>query len=421
VPLTVEEVAALVVEAATPRQTERIALGDALDRVLAGSVASPVALPPWDNASMDGYAVRADDIAFATAGNPVELPVVGTIAAGSFAPSALAGGTAVRIMTGAPVPEGADTVVRVEDTDRGTERVAIRDARDALRNLRPRGEDIAVGQIVAEAGSLLGPAQIGVLASVGAREVDVYRRPRVALIATGDEIVDLDRFDDVIAGTRIVSSNSYSLRAAIARAGGEVVEWRLVGDDREELTRNIRDVLDSDLIVTSGGVSVGAFDYTRDGIRALGGAVLVDRVRMRPGAPLGFGTVGNALWLGLPGNPVSALVTFELFGRPLIRRLRGEHAVFPIPVPVIMDETITLAAPLTHFLRAVLTGGQRGDGAVHARLTGGQGSGILTSVARGNGLAIIRHDRLVVKPGETVGALILGNHTLVSSTFSLGP
>ncbi len=417
-PLSVSEVAALVISPVRPGETERLPLRDALDRVLGDDVVSPVALPPWDNASMDGYAVRRMDIEGASGNRPVVLPVRGTIAAGHHAGQSHEQGTAIRIMTGAPVPAGADTVIRVEDTDGGLDRVAVRDARDAGRNVRPRGEDIAFGRVVVARGTVLGPPQIGVLASVGAGEVYVYRRPRVALLATGDEVVDLDHFHEVLAGRRIVSSNSYSLRAAIHRAGADVVDLGICPDDRDELADRMRHGLDCDLLVTSGGVSVGAFDHTRQVVRSLGGTVLVDRVRMRPGAPFGFGVIGTTPWLGLPGNPVSALVTFELFGRPILRRMRGERLLFPITVPAVVDEEILLHGSLTHFLRAVVEGGM--DGSLHARLTGGQGSGMLTSVSGGNALLAIPADRTTVGVGEMVQAIILGNHTLMSTAFSLG-
>jgi molybdopterin molybdotransferase len=244
----------------------------------------------------------------------------------------------------------------------------------------------------------------------------VHKVPSVAVIASGDELVDLDKFSEVEAGHAIVSSNSYSIRAAAAAAGATVADYGIVRDDPRALGNRIHAARTSDLIVTSGGVSVGAFDHTREVVRGLGGDVRIDRVRMRPGAPLAFGLIEGVPWLGLPGNPVSALVTFELFGRPVIRRLRGEHAIFPLPVPVIVDESIELQAPLTHFLRCVVRPGE--DGELHAKLTGSQSSAILTSMTIATGLLIVPHDRPRVGVGARLYAFLAGDAGR-STTFRL--
>jgi molybdopterin molybdotransferase len=238
----------------------------------------------------------------------------------------------------------------------------------------------------------------------------------VAVIASGDELVDLDRFADVEAGHAIVSSNSYTIRAAAAGAGASLADYGIVRDDPRALANRIDAARTSDLIVTTGGVSVGAFDHTRDVVRQIGGDVRIDRVRMRPGAPLAFGVIGGVPWLGLPGNPVSALVTFELFGKPVIRRLRGEQAIFPLPVPVIVDESIELQAPLTHFLRCVVRPGD--DGELHARITGSQSSALLTSMTIATGLLIVPHDRPRVGIGARLYAFLAGDMGR-SSTFRL--
>ena len=409
--LRVAEACAAILEGVAPLGSERVGLANSLGRVLASDVRSPLALPPWDNASMDGYAVRAADIVGASSNRPVVLPVLETVAAGGAATRALTAGAAIRIMTGAPVPAGADTVVRVEDTDRGAERVAIRDARDAMRNVRPRGEDLREGDVAVAAGTLLGAAHLGVLASVGAGSVDVHRMPRVAVLATGDELVDVDRFTEVLAGRRIVSSNSYTLRAGVTLAAATPVDLGIAGDDRAALRERLLAARDQrcDLLLTSGGVSVGAFDYTREVLAELGATMRFWRARIRPGGPVGFGMLGAMPWLGLPGNPVSTMVTFELFAKPLIRRLRGERLLFPRPIDTVVDEEIVIAAPLTHFMRAQVSRGA--DGEPHARLTGPQGSGLLTSMARANALLIVpaeRHERGPVRVGERLQALPLG-------------
>ena len=420
--LTVAEACAAVLDGVDPLGTERVALTASLGRVLARDIVSPLALPPWDNASMDGYAVRAADIETASADRPVVLPVLETVAAGGAATHPVEPGVAIRIMTGAPIPHGADTVVRVEDTDRGERRVAIRNNRDARRNVRPRGEDLLPGGVAVEAGTLLGAAHIGVLASVGAATVDVHRVPRVGVLATGDELVDVDGFAEVLAGRRIVSSNSYTLRAAVTLAGGEPVDLGVARDDRAALRSRLLAARDAscDLLLTSGGVSVGEFDLTRAVLTELGATMRFWRARIRPGGPVGFGLLGAMPWLGLPGNPVSSMVTFELFARPLIRRLRGERLLFPRPVEVVVDETISIAAPLTHFLRIQMTTGV--DGQAHARLTGPQGSGLLTSMARANALLVVpaeRYERGPVSAGETLLALPLGDAAHLSADVCL--
>jgi molybdopterin molybdotransferase len=344
--------------------------------------------------------------------------VLETVRAGQRPSMPLRAGTAIRIMTGAPIPEGADGVIRVEDTDGGETHVAIRDERDAGRNVRPRGEDLAVGDVAVARGTTLGAAHLGVLASVGARIVDVYRRPRVAILTSGDELVDVDQFDAVLRGDRIVSSNSYTLRSAAALAGADVVDLGIVADDRQAFTERLANVSSYDMLITSGGVSVGAFDFTKDVLRELGADLRLWRVKMRPGAPVGFGTLQGMPWIGLPGNPVSAMVTFELFARPLIRRLRGDRRIFRRPVTVRVDEELRLAAPLTHFLRAMVSWNDDVD-IPHARLTGPQGSGLLTSMARANALLVVPADRTVVAAGETVHALLLSEDASSLDTLRL--
>lgn len=416
--LTVAEASAALLAELRPLDTEVVRLDATLGRVLAMDMISPLSLPPWDNASMDGYAVRAADVRGARGDMPIALPVTETVAAGGRATRALAPATAIRIMTGAPIPDGADSVIRVEDTNRGDRQVLIADARDAGRNVRPRGEDLRAGEVALTAGTVVGPAQLGVLASIGAATAVVHRKPRVGVLATGDEIVDVDEFDEVLAGRRIVSSNSYTLRAAATLAGAEVVDLGLCGDDRAALRARLEAAREArcDLLLTSGGVSVGTFDFTRDVLRELGATMRFWRVKIRPGGPLGFGLYGATPWLGLPGNPVSAMVTFELFGRPAIRRLRGERLPFVRPLAVVVDEEVNIAAPLTHFLRVVVTTDSEGVG--HARLTGPQGSGLLTSMSRANALLVVpleQFGRGPIPAGTALRALPLGETGMLSA------
>ena len=394
---------------------EAIELRDSLGRVLARDVVSPVSLPLWNNASMDGFAVRVADVRGASVDHPVTLRVVETIAAGQHGTREVGTGEAARIMTGAPLPRGADCVVRVEDTASSADVVEIRDDRDAGANVRCVGEDVRAGAIVARAGTTLGAAHVGVLASVGCARPVVHQRPRVAILATGDELVPLHEFGEVLAGRRIVSSNSYSLEAAVRAAGGEAVGVGIAPDDPATLAAHLRAADGCDLILTSGGVSVGDFDYTRSVVAELGGSLSLWRVRMRPGAPIGFGRLFGVPWLGLPGNPVSALVTFELFGRPLLRTLAGAVRPHRRTVRVVLDEEVVLRAPLTHFLRCVLVDGD--DGLLHARLTGAQSSGMLTSMSSADALLIVPPEPARVPAGSTLRALPLDGDYGASAEF----
>lgn len=413
---SVHEALEQILSSVAPLGVERVALRASLGRVLAEDIVSPIEHPPWDNSSMDGYAVRGVDVSDASGDAPVRLRVLETVRAGQRPSRALEAGAAIRVMTGAPVPAGTDTVIRVEDTDGGVDVVEIHDARDLRRNVRPRAEDLRIGDVAVAAGTAIEAAQLGVLASVGAATVSVYRQPRVAVMATGDELVDIDRFDAVRAGDRIVSSNSYTLIAAAQAAGATVIDLGIAEDDPDAYRERLARAKDCDLLVTSGGVSVGAYDFTKDVLRELGVDLRLWRIRMRPGAPLGFGMLGAMPWLGLPGNPVSAMVTFELFGRPLIRRQLGHARVFRPTIDVRTNDDIALAAPLTHFFRAVVEWDASGPS---ASLTGPQGSGLLTSMARANALLVVPPEKMTVRRGETLRALLLGEAGYSSATFDI--
>ena len=390
---------------------ERVATSEARGQVLATPVRSDVFLPPWDNSGMDGYAVRAADVASV----PVTLAVLETVGAGAFPSRALTAGQATRIMTGAPVPEGADSVIRVEDTDGGTAAVVVHDNRDAGKNVRVRGEDIAAGGVALAAGTTLGPAQLGVLAAIGADSVDVFRRPKVAILTSGDELVAPDRFAEVQGGRKIVSSNSVTLRELVLDAGGIPIDLGIAADTRESLREHLARASGADMLITSGGISVGAFDYMRDVLAEMGATLDFWRVRIRPGAPIGFGALGGIPWLGLPGNPVSTMVTFELFGRPAIRKLRGHDGLFRSTVAVTLDEPVKLAADLTHFIRAVVT--RHDGGRLTARLTGTQSSGALSSMAKANALLIVPRGTIEMGAGDILRAIPLGSDLSYAASF----
>ncbi len=396
---------------------EEIPLRQSLGRVLASDVVATVTMPPWSNSSMDGYAVRSADITSVMTGSAVKLRVVATVAAGGFAPRALKRGEAMRIMTGAPIPKGADSVIRKEDTDEGADRVEIRDARDVWKNIRDAGEDYQRGDLLARRGTPVRPAVVGVLASSGIRSVPVFRRPRVAIISSGNELVDLDDFDDVVAGRRIVSTNSYTLEALTRVAGGVPKDLGIAKDTKASLKRKLDGAAGSDLILTSAGVSVGDLDHTRDVFAELGGSQKFWKVKMRPGAPLAFGLLKDVPWLGLSGNPVSAMVSFELFVRPVLRKMQGHTALFRRTVSVTLEEEVKIGAKLTHFLRACVT--RQEDGTLSARLTGNQSSGALTSMAKANALLIVPEANSVTPKGAQLKALMLDHSLDETSAFAL--
>ena len=392
---------------------EPVATEAAVGRVLAEDTLAPIDSPPWDNSSMDGYAVRSADIERV----PVTLRVIEEIAAGDFPKRAIGSGEATRIMTGAPVPAGADSVVRREDTDDGREAVSITSRRDATKNIRRRGEDFQSGDILFQTGEEIRVPHAGALASAGIKSVRVHRRPKVALISSGDELVELSDFSPDLARKKIVSSNSVTLAALLREAGADPVELGIARDDRASLTEKFAHAKGCDLILTTAGISVGDHDHVRDAVTAIGGAIDFWKVRMRPGAPLAFGTVAGAPWIGMSGNPVSAMVTFEIFVRPVIRRMLGHRAIFARTVPVKIARPMTLAAPLMHFLRVILT--EDGHGAYGAELAGSQSSSVITAMARANALLILPGDRLEIDEGEIHRALPLGNSLATSNRLEL--
>ncbi len=390
----------------------RVPLGTALGSVLAEPISSPIDLPFWTNSAMDGYAVRGDDVRGASAATPKRLTVTEQIPAGAFPTRTIGAGQSARIFTGAPLPEGADSVIRQEDTDLGTEIVAIVRDRDCGVNVRRAGEDLKAGARVFEAGTALGPAHLGLLASLAVAHPVVYRRPRVAILGSGDEIVDVDQPDLILAGTKIASSNSHTLAALVRQAGGEPVDLGIAVDTAESVRRHLESALDCDLIITTAGISVGDHDHLRGVLQSMGARIDFWKLRIRPGAPVGFGMVGSVPWIGLPGNPVSAMVTFELFARPAIRRMMGQPLPFRRAVPVLTAEAIRLGPTLQHFLRVVVTGDGR---EATAALTGPQGSGILTSMVTANALLIVPEGLHDVAAGTRLVAIRLDDPVHLAS------
>ena len=404
------EVAELILASVSPMPVERVPLTAALGAVLAEEIVAPLSVPSWRSASMDGYAVRASDLASV----PCRLRVIAETVAGAPRAALTTNGMAVKIMTGAPVPDDADTVVRVEDTDAGAEFVEIHRDRDRGRNVRPLGEDFRAGDVLAPARSRISPAAIGVLASAGVSSVAIHRRPTVSLVSSGDELVRLDDFQQVVEGRRIVSSNSYSLPAMVRDAGGIPRDGGITMDDPVALRHAIDGAMACDILITSGGVSVGDRDFTRAVMTDMGADIKFWRARIRPGGPIVFGILDGRPWIGLPGNPVSALVTFELFVRPAILKMLGETHWFPSTIPVILDEPVTVSGDLTHYLRAIVSDATDGR---HARLTGTQSSGALTSMLHANALLIVPEGPREYSAGDRLRAIPLGSFPSRTSTF----
>jgi molybdopterin molybdotransferase len=394
--LTVEEALGRVLARVRPLSTEQVDVRAARGRVLAEVVTARREIPPWPNASMDGYAVRASDTRTA----PVWLRVVDRVAAGSVPARPVGPGEAARIFTGAPLPEGADAVVPQEEVRVEGEGVVIPQPVAPGTFVRPRGEDVRAGERVLEPGRPLGPAEIGLLATLGHNPVRVYRRPRVAILSTGDELVELGGEP---GPGQIPNTNTYTLMALTEEAGGEPVSLGIAPDRRELLEERLRWGLGADVLVSSAGVSVGEHDLVRDALVRAGAELHLWQVAMRPGKPITFGTCGPCLVFGLPGNPVSAMVTFELFVRPALLRLGGHHRLERPRIRARALERITNPGPRRGYLRVTLH--PEGD-AVGARLTGDQGSAILRSMVQADGLAVVPGGATIEK-GDSVEVIVL--------------
>jgi len=400
-----EEALRRVLAAVRPLGSERVAASGALSRSLAEPIVARVDHPPWDNSAMDGFAVHAEDVLGASPDAPVVLPISDDIPAGAFPAGPLARGTAARVMTGAPVPETATGVIRVEHTDGGSGGVvSIRNDVDASRNIRPRGEDVRAGQLLLDTGERITPAAVAILAMTGAREVAVGRRPRVGVLASGDELADADAYDDVLAGRRIANSNGPGLEAQVAAAGGVAVSLGIARDDPESLRERILAAEACDAIISAAGVSVGEHDHVKDVLESLGFERSFWRVKMRPGSATLFGTLGGRPVWGVPGNPVSALVTFETLIRPALLRMAGFRKIHRARIACRLAERVRAPEDVVSFLRVVLTGDTADPPEV--RLTGPQGSGVLTSMLA-DGLIVLPEGVSERGPGEVVEVLPL--------------
>ncbi|MEW6683917.1 MAG: gephyrin-like molybdotransferase Glp [Nitrospirota bacterium] len=399
--LPVEAALKTVLGAAGTLGTERVPVLAALGRVLAEDIVATRDIPPWNNSSVDGYAVRATDVASATRDRPVALTVIEEIPAGLMPNKTVTPGTAARIMTGAPMPEGADAVVMVEDTSLDGERVLIRAAAEAGESVRVRGQDVRAGAVVIPKGRRVRPAEVGMLASLGHTAVTVGRQPRVGVLATGDELIDLGESE---RPDRIYNVNSYAVAAQIVEAGGVPVVMGIARDTAASLRAALAGLDGLDGLIVCGGVSVGKFDFVKDVLTELGMVMEFWRVAMKPGSPMAFGSVAGMPVFGLPGNPVSSMVTFEVFVRPALLRMGGATALDRPSVVAELAAGIDKAPGKTHFVRARLW---RNGTRLCAAPTGSQDSGVLTSMVKAEGLIVLAHDAARVEAGTMVDVRLL--------------
>ncbi|MGE5335761.1 MAG: gephyrin-like molybdotransferase Glp [Nitrososphaerota archaeon] len=385
-----------------PLGAEAIPLTAALDRILAEDAVAHDETPPFINSAMDGYALRAEDTRSATSAAPVALRLVGEVPAGSVYPGILGPGEAVRILTGAPVPDGADAVLQQELTEVADGRVSLRQPVTTGTNLRPAGGDLRPGMRLIPAGTQLGPAEIALLAAAGIHPVRVTRRPRVAILATGDELTPLG---ETPRPGQIRETNSPYLIAAVLRAGAEPMPLGIARDRADDIRAKLAQAKAADFILTSGGVSVGDYDLVKQ-ILAEQGNIDFWRVRMKPGKPLAFGLLGETPLLGLPGNPASAAVTFELFGRPAIRQLLGCAQIErPLVQAKLMGSAIA-RGDRRHFVRVWLSARH---GVLEAWQTGAQDSHLISSLRGASAYLVIAEGEGIVAEGEMVPALLLND------------
>lgn len=398
---TVDEAIKLILGTVSPLACERVPLEEALGRVLCDDIRSGRDVPSFANSAMDGFAVRWSDVAAASSSAPVSLAIRDTVRAGRATRKRILPGTAIRIMTGAPVPAGADAIVRVEYTETAAGRVRVSRADGQGSHIRAAGEDIRRGDRVLPRGSVLTAPDIGLLASAGRANVRVRRRPRVAVIATGDELIGVQ---DRPARGNVVNSNGYTLSAALSEAGAVPKSFGIVRDDRKSLAQAFTQALACDALVTSGGVSVGDYDYVKDALADAGVRMRFWKVAQRPGHPMAFGSKGTRPVFGLPGNPVSSLVSFLLYVRPTLLKMMGHESLFLPVVRAQIAHDIPTARGLKEFVRCRLV---EEDGCFLASSTGTQSSGVLRSLSLAQCLVVAREDQTMLRKGSHAPAIVL--------------
>src|SRR3989338_2100846 len=405
--ISVSQARGIILENIRPlKETEVVDIGSCLGRVLSFELKAKENIPPFDNSAMDGFAIRARDLAGASRENPKVLEVIESLPAGYAAKRSVGSMQAIRIMTGAPLPKGADSVVMVEDTEKvksqkskvknREELVMIFKEVDKGENVRYAGEDVKKSEVVIKKGTVLKSGHSGLVASLGIAKIKVFRKPRVAILATGDELVEIGQ---KLSPGKIRNSNAYSLYAQALKVSAIPVLLGIARDNKKDLAQKIRKGLSADMLLVSGGVSVGDYDFVKDVLKDLGTKMKFWRVAMKPGKPLAFGMIKDVPVFGLPGNPVSSMVSFEQFVRPALLKMSGAKDIFRFHLPALAKDDFEKKKGLRYFLRVIL---ENKEGQLYASLTGPQGSGILKSMVLANGIAELPEDMEFIRRGETV-------------------
>jgi molybdopterin molybdotransferase len=396
-----------------PLGLEKINILEARKRVIGEDILAPHNIPSADNSAMDGYAVRQIDTKGANKDKPRHLTIIEDIPAGKVALKKIKKGEAARIMTGAVIPEGADSVIRQEDTKKNGKIVIIYTSAKKGTNIRFAGEDVRKGELIVKKRSALRPADIGMLAALGKAFISVYQKPRVAIMSTGDELVDIET--DPPLG-KIINSNSYSLAAQVLECGGIPIMLGISKDKKLDLQEKFKTALHADVIISSGGVSVGDFDFVKDVMGEIGNAMHFWQVAMRPGKPLAFGAIESVPLFGLPGNPVSAMVSFEQFVRPSLLKMQGHKKIFRQTAKAICAQEVQKSAGFKHFIRAMV---KKEKDQYIAYVTGDQGSGILKSMVMANALIVMGENETRIKKGAVVTIQLLDDSLSQTEFFQL--
>ncbi len=402
--ITVEKALEIIIsDSSVTEKSEKTDLFNSYGRTLFKNAIAESNVPPSNNSAMDGYAVFTEDLAAADKNTPVLLKIIDEVQAGyEFRGDALKSGSAIRIMTGAPIPEGADSVIPFEETEESGDIVKIFKKTSIHENIRFAGEDIVKGSIVLKAGTRIDSAEIGLLSSMNMKEIEVYKKPKVGIISTGDELAE----PGLNNSGKIINSNAYVLYSEVQKYGGNPVYAGIVKDNYEDVKNCFIRMMDNDIIISSGGVSMGRYDFIPDVLKELGINIKIEKVMMKPGKPIVFGTTGEKIFFGLPGNPVSVMVSFMQFVRPAILKMTGNYKISKPVLKAITTEVITKKAGRKHFIRGVF---HIKDGILFVSTTGPQGSGILTSMSSANCLIIVPEEIELIKIGESVDIQLTGH------------